>query len=155
MKYILFIFIALISCNREMNPGGIEITDAWIREAPPGATVAALYLEVKNNGPQDHILSISSPVSEIAEIHNTEISADGTARMVRLENVPVPTGEGLFFLPGGKHIMLIDLKKELTPGDNHEIILEFKNSGKKSVNAVVKGFSSNGYSSDPDHSMDH
>jgi len=68
MKYILFIFIALISCNREMNPGGIEITNAWIREAPPGATVAVLYLEVKNNGPQDHILSISSPVSEIKAI---------------------------------------------------------------------------------------
>ena len=155
MKYILFTFIALISCNREMNPGGIEITDAWIREASPGVTVAALYLEVKNNGSEDFILSISSPVSEIAEIHNTEISADGTARMVRLENVAVPSGEELFFLPGGKHIMLIDLKKELTPGDNHKIVMEFKNSGKKSVNAVVKGFSSNGHGSDPDHSMDH
>ena len=75
--------------------------------------------------------------------------------MVRLENVAVPSGEELFFIPGGKHIMLIDLKKELTPGDNHEIIMEFKNSGKKSVNAVVKGFSNNGHSSDPDHSIDH
>ena len=154
MKLLLFIFITLISCSQQTG-SGIEINNAWIREAPPGADVAALYIEIENNGPEDSIVSVSTGVSKTAEIHSTEVAPDGTGKMVRLENVAVPSGKVTTFTPGGKHIMLIDLIKEPKAGENHEVIISFKNSGKKSVNAVVKGFGDNGHENHSGHFMDH
>ena len=154
MKYLIIILFALISCSQSSG-GGIEIKDAWIREAPPGATVAALYLEINNNGGEDQILSVSTPVSEIAEIHNTQVAPDGTGKMVKLENVSIQPGEQIKFSPGGKHIMLINLKNPLKAGDVYIVNLDFKNSGQKSVNAVVKGLDESEVEDHSGHSMDH
>lgn len=154
MKFILIIMFALMSCGQDTEKG-IEINNVWIREAPPGATVAALYFDINNNGGEDYIISINSPVSESAEIHNTQISPDGIGKMVKLDSVLVGPGEKLSFTPGGKHIMFIDLKKKLKPGEMHEVTVDFKNSGQKSVNAVVKGFSEGGGEDHSGHSMDH
>ncbi len=155
MKNLLFILIALTFSCSQGTASGIEIKNAWIREAPPGATLTALYFEIENNGKEDYIVSIETPVSEIAEIHSTEIAADGTGRMVKLENVSIKERGKLSFSPGGKHIMLIDLKEVLKPGETHEVTVDFKNSGKKSVNAVVKGFSNGANENHDGHSMDH
>lgn len=145
---------ALMSCSQGTEKG-IEVNNAWIREAPPGATVAALYFDINNSGADDYIVSIKSPVSEKAEIHNTEVSPDGTGMMVRLDKVSVGSGETLSFTPGGKHIMLIDLIPVLRPGDVHEVTIDFENSGQKTVKAVVKGFGENGGDDHSGHSMDH
>jgi len=154
MKFLLIFVLALIACSQDSG-SGIVIKNAWIREAPPGATVTALYLEIDNNGNEDYIMSIYSPVSEIAEIHSTEIAPDGTGKMVMLENVSIKSGGKLSFSPGGKHIMLIDLTEQLKAGDIHEVTVDFKNTGKKSVKAVVKGFSDSGSENHNEHSMDH
>ena len=154
MKFIIIILFALISCSQNSG-GGIEIKDAWIRETPPGSTVAALYLELHNNGDEDQILSVSSPVAEFAEIHNTQVASDGTGKMVKLENVSIKPGEQLIFSPGGKHIMLINLNKPLKAGDVYEVTIDFKNSGQKSVNTVVKGLDEGDVEDHSGHSMDH
>ena len=150
MKYLIFILFALASCSQNTDPD-IEVINAWIREVPPGSDVTALYLDIKNNGGEDAIVSISSPVSDTAEIHSTEINSDGIAKMVELENVAVPANGVLNLKPGGKHIMLIGLKEPLKPGDVHEVKLNFKSSGEKSANAEVKGFADGG----GDHGMHH
>ena len=152
MKLLLLIFIALISCDQQTG-AGVEIKNAWIREVPPGAEVAALYLEIENKGPEDSIVSVSSDVSKTAEIHTTEIAADGTGRMVRLDNVILPSGSVTSFTPGGKHIMLIDLTKPPKAGEKHEVVISFDNSGKQTVTAEVRGFTENGYHGH--HDMHH
>jgi len=154
MNYLILILFALISCSQNAG-GGIEIKNAWIREAPPGATVAALYLEINNNDGEDQILSINTPVSELAEFHNTQVTPDGTGKMVKLENLSIQSGEQLKFSPGGKHIMLINLNKVLKAGEVYEVTIDFKNSGQKTVNAVVKGFDSGKDEDHSGHSMDH
>ena len=154
MNYLILMLFTLISCSQNAS-GGIEIKNAWIREAPPGATVTALYLEINNNVGEDQILSINTPVSELAEIHNTQITSDGTGKMVKLENISIESGELLEYSPGGKHIMLINLNKVLKAGEVYEVTLDFKNSGQKSVNAVVKGFNEGKVENHSGHSMDH
>ncbi len=154
MKYLFLILFAIISCSPNSG-SGIDIKNAWIRETPPGATIAALYLDIKNNGDEDQIISISTPVSEYTEIHNTKVAPDGTGKMVKLDKVSIQDGEILKFTPGGKHIMLINLNKSLKAGENYEVNIDFKNSGQKSVNAVVKGFDGGEPQDNSVHSMDH
>ena len=139
MHLILILLAVLISCG-QASAEGIEVQNAWIRETPPGTDVAALYMEIVNNGPTDRIISIETPVSRNVEFHDTVISDDGTGKMVRLENPEVPAKGKLSFLPGGKHIMLIGLNELPKKGGSHEVIIVFENTGKKSVMAEVKGF---------------
>ena len=47
--------------------------------------------------------------------------------MHQLESVPLQVGGEVVFEPGGLHIMLIGLKRDLKLGDEFEITLQFRN----------------------------
>jgi len=128
-----------LSCNANSgNP--IVVSDAWIREVPVNSDVSALYFEVKNSGDgEDWIVSIDTPLSQKAEIHNTLIDSNGSATMVRLEDVKIASGESLKLSPGGMHVMLIGLKENIRAGQEYTVNINFKNSGNEKVTAKVIG----------------
>ena len=144
MKYLLFIFLLGVSCNTGSGKS-IEISNAWIRQVPPGSDITALYFEIKNNsGTEDWVVSIETPISDKTEIHNTVVDDNGSAKMVKLKEVKVPS-KGIFkFTPGGVHTMLIGLSKEIKAGDQYQININFRNYGDINFTAKVKG---------PDESM--
>ena len=149
MGYLLLFLMLFLSCSTNDSTGSIEISDVWIREVPPNSDITALYFEIKNNtGMEDWIVSINSTVSEKAEIHNTVIENDGSAKMVKLEEVKLPSDGSLKLQPAGMHVMLIGLKKEISAGKEYQINFNFKNSGNKTVTARVKSLeeSMNGHS---------
>ena len=137
-------FAALLFLLTACNSGGVsplEIENAWIRQMPPGSGVSALYFEINNRGSEpDKLLSVNSPVSDKAEIHSTVFSNDnGTAKMVKLQDVAIPAGEKISFSPGGIHIMLINIKGDLISGHEYDINAEFENSGTRTFKAKVRG----------------
>ena len=79
--------------------GDLQIRHPWSRSTPPGAKVAAGYLEVRNNGKQaDRLLSASTPVAKKVEMHVTE-RADEVAKMRELRAFEVPARERLTLEP--------------------------------------------------------
>ncbi len=117
----------------------IVIEEPWVRAVPPVSTMSAAFMEIENEGDEaDYLVGVSSPIAEVSEIHTT-IMQDGMMKMRRLKEVKIPAGESVEFKPGGKHIMLINLKKHPKPGDRVKLVLEFKKSGKIEVQAKVKG----------------
>ena len=48
---------------------------------------------------------------------------DNINKMIKLEEISVPAKSSLFFQPGKKHIMVMNIKKKLNDGD--EFDLEF------------------------------
>ena len=138
MNYLILFLLLFLSCSSD-NPDSIEISDAWIREVPANSDITALYFEIKNStGAEDWVVSISSTVSEKAEIHNTVIDNNGSAKMVKLEEVNLPSGGSLKLEPAGMHVMLIGLNKEISAGEEYQINVNFKNSGNKTVTARVR-----------------
>lgn len=139
MKNVLFFLLLILSCSTG-NDRSIEISDAWIREAPVNSDITALYFDIQNSGSsEDRVVSINTPISDSAEIHNTIIDSRGIAKMVRLEEVKIASNNSLKFAPGGMHVMLIGLNKEIRAGEEYQININFKNSGTKTVTAKVKG----------------
>lgn len=118
--------------------GDIAISDAYARATPPGATVGAIYFELRNRGTQDdRLLSADSPVGERTEVH-THTMQDGVARMHEVEAVEIPAGESVSFEPGGFHIMLLDLKAPLNEGDRIPLTLSFERTGQLELTVPVK-----------------
>lgn len=101
------------------------VVDAWVAETPPGAPVAAGYLELHNL--TDEPLVVTAAMSERfpnVEIHRTEM-VDGVARMRAAERLEVAPGARLVFEPGGLHLM-IQLPDGASPraGERIPLVLE-------------------------------
>ena len=93
------------------------VEDAWVREAPPNASVMAGYVTITNNSKQDHILTFAkSKQFSAVEIHST-IVEDGVAKMRRQDDLPVPAGGSLELKPGSYHLMLMSPKTAFKAND--------------------------------------
>ena len=139
MNYLILLLLLILSCNTGSS-NSIEISNAWIREVPAESGITALYFDIQNSGnTEDIIVSINTPFSEKAEIHNSVIDDDGTAKMVKIEEVTIATGDKIRFAPGGMHVMLIGLSKDINAGEEYEFNIIFQKEGKKTLKAKVKG----------------
>ena len=105
---------------------GVSVGDAWVREAPPGMTMMAGYMELRNNSSRPQALvAASSSGFEGVMIHRTVVK-DGMAGMVHASRVELAPHASLIFAPGGFHLMLVNPQRALRTGDPVVINLEFR-----------------------------
>lgn len=136
-RYALPVCLALLA-GAAGAAGALGVTEAWARATPPGIEVGAAYFLVDNRGANDRLLRVSSPVAERAELHRT-MSADGLTKMRHQHAIDVKAGEHTAFAPGGRHVMLIGLKKPLREGDTFTLMLTFEKAGTLEVPVTVRG----------------
>ena len=97
----------------------------------------AVYLSIKNMGDKsDELVGISTPAAGSSMLHESK-DENGVMKMQMLDTLEIPAGKAVDIRPGHLHIMLMDLKKPLKTGDHVVLELEFKNSGKLVVDAIV------------------
>jgi copper(I)-binding protein len=133
----LILFLALVQFS--FAEDSIVISDAWVREVPPGSSVSAGYMTILNNGMEDdRLISMSSDIAESTELHISKVSKDGVATMEMIEILDLPSGETVELKPGGMHIMLIGIKESLVGKDSVKLKLNFEKSGNVTVEAPVK-----------------
>jgi len=134
---LLALLILATACSSGTPPPGeavITITDPWVRQPPPGASVAGAYLRLTNPGTHDdRLLAVDTPAAERVEIHEMLTHA-GMMRMRELEHgVALPAGETTHLAPGGLHLMLIAPKMELVAGEEVTMTLKFERSPAQTV----------------------
>jgi len=133
------------------SPAGpqIRVENAWARPAQtmqmesmsntPGKATGAVYLVLINKGgTSDRLVGISTDVAESAEIHQTRIKDDVMRMVPVMGGLEIPAKGQVALNPGGYHIMLIGLKRDLKPGDRFTIVLRFEKSGDIAVEVEVK-----------------
>ena len=97
----------------------------------------AVYLSIMNMGKDtDQLIGISTPAAESTMLHKSN-DENGVMKMEMLDQLEIPAGATVDILPGHMHIMLMGLKAPLKIGDQVLLELEFKKSGKISVDAIV------------------
>jgi len=134
----LLVLLALIcACSPEAPPvseAGIVISDAWVNQPPPGATVAGAYLRLSNPGPNaDRLLGVDTADAERVEIHEMR-TVSGMMQMRELaDGLPLPAGETTHLAPGGLHLMLIAPKVALTLGEEVTMHLTFEHAPAQTV----------------------
>jgi copper(I)-binding protein len=130
----------------------IMVMEPWSRPSPMIGGNGAVYMILMNEGGSaDLLVSLETDVAEVVELHETKMEGD-VMKMGPIPNIQVPAGGSAKLEPGGKHVMLINLKQELTPGDKIPLTLHFEKSGLITVEAEVRE-SDQGMESDMD--MEH
>lgn len=140
IRFLLLSLMALLPAaaqSQEATSKGITVANAWARATPGGATVGAVFLEIRaDKDTSDRLTGISSPAADRTEIHSSSMQ-DGVMKMRRLDTVDLKPGETLVLKPMSEHIMLFDLKRPLKEGDTVDLTLTFEKAGPIAVKAGV------------------
>jgi copper(I)-binding protein len=107
--------------------------------SPVGNTgTGAAYMEIRNDGTDaDTLLSAATDVAQVVEIHSMEIDGGVMTMRPLPEGLTIPAGETVLLEPQGYHVMLINLTRDLRPGDRFRLTLTFANAGEVAVSVVV------------------
>ncbi len=143
--------------------GDIQVQNAWVRavsmgpmggqpagSATPGSGMSgggmaseglgngAAYLLLVNNGSTpDRLLRVESDVAKAVELHISEMKNE-VMTMRPVEAIDLPAGGQAELKPGGLHIMLVGLRRELKVGDQVTLRLVFEKASPLTVQAEVK-----------------
>lgn len=141
MKLIRLLLAALLLMSQAptaLADATLQVTDAWIREAPPGAGMLAGYLTLANTGDTPIVVeAVSSPAFAAVEIHQSLVE-DGIARMLPVEALTVPPHGTLRLEPGGYHLMLMHPAQPLAAGENVVLRLQPADGACVTVTATVR-----------------
>lgn len=107
----------------------LQIREGYVREMPPGQSTSAAFMKIAN--------ATSRPVAIVAAICDaaqaTELHAhrqvDGAVRMDLVRRLVIPAKGQVELMPGGYHLMLINLKRSLHAGESINVTL-FDEEGK-------------------------
>ncbi|SEF69290.1 copper chaperone PCu(A)C [Marinobacterium lutimaris] len=116
----------------------VSINDAYARAVPPGQPNSAAFMQITNKG--DAALTLTgatTSVAGVAELH-THIQDEGVMRMRRIDGIELPAGESVSLKPGGLHVMLIGLEKNLAAGDKIDLTLEFSDGSSEALEIPVQ-----------------
>ena len=120
------LLIALIAAACAMPAGEaqaqpVTVKDAWVRAPAPGQKVAGAYMELVS---RTHLAltAVASPAAASAELHSMSME-EGVMKMRPVARIELPAGKPVKLAPGGFHIMLVDIKLPLKPGDKVPLTL--------------------------------
>ena len=114
----------------------VHITGAWSRATLPQQDVGVAYMTLVSPA-GDVLTAATSPEAGMAMLHQSTRSG-GMESMQDVTNIPLPAGETVTLGPNGTHIMLMDLKHPLKPGDTLHLTLHFARSGDQAVAIPVR-----------------
>ncbi|MCL9781767.1 copper chaperone PCu(A)C [Vibrio sp. S4M6] len=116
----------------------IKEVNAYARATPPNASNSAVFTEIVNSGNKDrYIVSAHTTVAKKTELHNVFKNGD-TLKMRQIEQIKVPANGKVTLKPGSLHIMLLDLKKPLVPGEKVSVTLTFANGDTQTFIAPIE-----------------
>lgn len=105
------IVVLLGACSGDSAP--LTISDAAITRPKPGMQMTAGYFTLTNHTSQAIVITaVRSPQFGSVQMHESVVE-DGIARMVELGDLTLAPNSSVEFLPGGKHLMLMQAADEL------------------------------------------
>ena len=115
----------------------LEIDGAWVRATPPNRDVTAAYLVIQNRSDRTReLVSVETPAAEYTELH-TMRQVDDMMEMKKIERLVVPARGEAALEPGGNHIMLFGVQRQMVEGDSVSLTLRFADQSTRSVTAEV------------------
>ena len=129
IKYFLsFLVVSCLLSACEVN-NKVAVIDSWARANAPGQTVGAAYMTFVS-AQDSTFVKAETTIASSVEIHSMKMT-NGVMKMRMLNELPISAGKPEKLAPGGFHLMLFDLKKQLIAGEKIDVTLTFRdNAGK-------------------------
>ncbi|MDR2127697.1 MAG: copper chaperone PCu(A)C [Burkholderiaceae bacterium] len=113
---VLFSALWLAAAAVAAQTQQVVVKDAWARATVAQQKATGVFMQLAAS--QDaRLLSGASPVAAAVEIHEMTMNGDVMKMRALPDGLALPAGKTVELKPGGLHIMLIDLKQQIQPGD--------------------------------------
>lgn len=143
------------SCGSDdsSSSSGPEITKVWARTSPMETSLGAVYMTISSkDGDELTDVSVDSSIAAMAQIHemvmasaetDTEMpmtteAMSGEMVMQEVDSIVIDAGGSVDLMPGGYHIMLMEIAAPLELGTKFDVTLTFAKAGKVTVTAEVR-----------------
>ena len=93
----------------------VSVNNPWVRATVPGQSVAGAYMDITAKT-SAALIAVESPVAARVELHTMAMDG-GVMKMRPLEKLDLPANRTVNLKPGGYHVMLVDIKRELKAGE--------------------------------------
>ncbi len=136
-KFFYFLFFIFFYCSAHSENQNLVFHGAYTFETYPGQKACAVYVSIFNNTKKKFTInSLESDIAGKAEIHEV-ILKDDIVSMKRVEKLIISSKEQVYFQPGGNHIMLMNLKRELVDGSYFFINFKMDDGSTNKVKVMV------------------
>lgn len=100
-------------------------------------STSAVYMTLVNNGSTaDAVVKASTDAAQTVELHNV-IMENNVAMMRPVPEIEIPAGGQAELKPGGFHVMLIGITRDLKVGDTVNLTLDLRSGASLQVAAPV------------------
>ena len=113
----------------------VKVLNAWVRAPVAGQKTAGAYVEL-TSARDAALVAAGSAAAASVEMHSSSVEG-GVMRMRAVPRIDLKAGQTVKLAPGGLHLMLIDLKKPLKPGDKVPLTLTVQPSGAAAGTALT------------------
>ena len=118
---------------------GLKVEQLWARASLAGVRNGIVFGRLVDEGSATlELVSATTPVADHVEFHEHSMTA-GVMTMRSLDSIKVDPGQTVTLQPGGMHMMLIDLKRPLTPGESFPLTLKLADGDSMTVAVSVLG----------------
>jgi len=149
MRPFLAVILIALPLAALADQAAIQVDHVWSRAAIAGRT-GVVYLTITDRGAPDALTGAASPVATMAELHQN-FDDHGVMKMRPVATLKIDPGKPITLAPGGYHIMLMVLKRDLKPGESFPITLTFAKAGQITATATVSGLGPDATGGMPPH----
>lgn len=144
MNRLLAVLLLLPACAL----GQVQVKDPWVRATVSEQKVTGAFMQL--SAQRDvRLVEARSPIAGVVEIHEMKMDG-GIMRMRPIPGIDLPAGRAVELKPGGYHVMLIDLKRQVKVGETVPLTLVVEGKDKKretvEVQAAVRPLSTPAHS---------
>lgn len=117
----------------------IVVSDPYAISSTAMSASGAAFMTISNTGSEDdRLVSATSEVAKVVELHTHKEDANGVMRMIAVpEGFVIPAGGAHALARGGDHVMLMGLVAPLVQGETVAVTLTFEKAGDVVVDVPV------------------
>lgn len=136
----------------------LKALNAYAFASTATAKAGAAYISVRNHGEPDRLTGVASDIAKRVEIHQ-HLSEDGIMKMRQVtDGLQIGNHEHIEMAPGGAHVMLMGLNKQLAEGEAFDVLLSFESGTELVVSVPVVDratYDVNAHKGEHDHKAHH
>jgi periplasmic copper chaperone A len=140
-RFLATVFLATAAFTAQAQ---VTARDPWVRATVPAQKTTGAFMTLTSS--EDlKVVGASSPAAAKVELH-ASMSMGGVMQMHALDSIALPAGKAVELKPGGMHVMLIGLARQMKEGEKVPIVLAIEGKGGRrgqvEVQAVVRPIAS-------------
>jgi copper(I)-binding protein len=109
--------------------GMLKVVEAWVPAMDKVGGDVPLLLTIRNEvDAADTLLRVRCPVANFSERHTID-RGEGAPAMRAIASIPIAAGGTTVLKPDGYHVMLLQTRQPLSPGDRFTCSIAFQKAG--------------------------